>query len=267
MLTMRAGPASVRVDRGVGGRLASLEVHGQELLVQPPLDGPDDALRWGCFPMAPFAGRIRGGRFRWNGTVHELATNHAGHAIHGTVLGERWLQEHADGRYVRLRARLRPGWPFEGWAIHEVALLPDRLELRLEVHSAGAPFPATCGWHPWWLRSLSVGGELRVDLRAERYYPRGVDGLPLGPVEPPPRRGPWDDCFTAVTWPVRLSWPGALQLEMTSTCSHVVLYDQPRHAVCVEPQTGPPDAANLGRAQIVRAGEPLVAETQITWTT
>lgn len=267
MLTLRAGPASLRVDRAAGGRLASLEVHGHELLVQPPVGRPPDPLRWGCFPMAPFAGRIRGGRFRWNGTLHELATNHAGHAIHGTVLSERWLLEQVDDRYVRLRARLQPGWPFDGWAVQEVALLPDRLELRLEVHTMAESFPATCGWHPWFVRRLADGDELHVDLRADRFYPRGVDGLPLGPVEPPPPRGPWDDCFTAITWPARLTWPGALELEMTSTCDHVVLYDQPRHAVCVEPQTGPPDAPNLGRAQTVRAGRPLVAETQITWAT
>ena len=51
---------------------------------------------------------------------------------------------------------------------------------------------------------------------------------------------------------------------MTSTCDHVVLYDQPRHAICVEPQTGPPDALNhLERATLVRRGRPLVAEMSL----
>ena len=55
---------------------------------------------------------------------------------------------------------------------------------------------------------------------------------------------------------------------MTSTCDHVVLYDQPRHAICVEPQTGPPDALNhLERATLVRRGRPLVAEMSLTWST
>ena len=55
---------------------------------------------------------------------------------------------------------------------------------------------------------------------------------------------------------------------MTSTCDHVVLYDQPRHAICVEPQTGPPDALNhLERATLVRRGHPLVAEMSLTWST
>jgi aldose 1-epimerase len=55
---------------------------------------------------------------------------------------------------------------------------------------------------------------------------------------------------------------------MTSTCDHVVLYDEPRHAICVEPQTGPPDALNrLEWASLVRRDRPLVAETSLAWST
>lgn len=265
MLTLTAGVTTARLDRARGGRLASLVVHGKELLVQPERGTRPDPLLWGCYPMVPFAGRIRGGRFRWGGTLHELPPNHAGHAMHGTLFDERWLIERADAGYARLRARLEPRWPFEGWAIQEVSVGGDRLDLRLEVHTAGTPFPATIGWHPWFRRRLAVGGSVEVSFDATRWYPRGSDGLPLGAVEPPPSIGPWDDCFTAVTWPVTLTWPGALEVSITSTCDHLVVYDQPRHAVCIEPQTGPPDAVNLERARIVRRHDPLVAETSITW--
>lgn len=265
MLTLTAGVTTARLDRARGGRLASLVVHGKELLVQPERGTRPDPLLWGCYPMVPFAGRIRGGRFRWGGTLHELPPNHAGHAMHGTLFDDRWLIERADAGYARLRARLEPRWPFEGWAIHEVSVGEARLDLRLEVHTSGTPFPATIGWHPWFRRRLAVGGSVEVSFDAKRWYPRGSDGLPLGAVEPPPSIGPWDDCFTAVTWPVTLTWPGALEVSMTSTCDHLVVYDQPRHAVCIEPQTGPPDAVNLERARIVRRHDPLVAETSITW--
>ena len=265
MPTLLAGPASLRVDRARGGRLASLVVLGHELLVQPEPGRRPDPLLWGCYPMVPFAGRIRGGRFRWGGTLHELPANHGGHAMHGTLLDQRWLIEQADHGYLRLRGRLEPRWPFPGFAIHEVALAPDRLDLRLEVHATGAPFPATVGWHPWFRRRLATGGTVLVDLRAARWYPRGADGLPIGRSEPPPALGPWDDCFTAISWPVTLTWPGALELTMTSTCDHLVLYDQPADAVCVEPQSGPPDAVNLDLARVVRRHDPLVVEASLTW--
>lgn len=269
MPTLTAGPASLRVDRAHGARLASLVVHGHELLVQPePASGgqPRDPMRSGCFPMAPFAGRTRGGRFSWSGQTHQLEANHAGHAMHGTVFDRRWLLELAEVGYLRLRSDLQPGWPYEGWVVQEVLLTDRCLELRLEVHSAGATFPATAGWHPWFRRRLEGGAELQVDLDAGCWYPRDVDGLPLGVVEPAPTHGPWDDCFTAVTWPTRLRWPGALELTMRSTCTHVVLYDQQPDGVCVEPQTGPPDALNhLEWATLVRRSRPLVAEMSLTW--
>lgn len=265
MLSLTAGPASLRVDRGHGGRLASLVVHGHELLVQPPRDRAPHPMLWGCFPMVPFAGRLRGGRFRWAGEVHQLPTNHAGHAMHGTLFDERWLVDAADEGYLRLRAKLEAPWPYPGHAVQELALRPHGLDLRIEVHSDGPPFPATAGWHPWFRRQLEVGGSLAVTLDAGRFYPRGIDGLPLGTLTDPPDVGPWDDCFTAITWPAVLTWPGALEVEMMSTCDHAVLYDQQRHAVCLEPQSGPPDALNLGLARIVRRHDPLVIETALTW--
>ena len=58
------------------------------------------------------------------------------------------------------------------------------------MHTEAATFPATVGWHPWFRRRIEVGGSLEVDLDAKRWYPRGVDGLPLGFVEPPAGPGP-----------------------------------------------------------------------------
>lgn len=275
MPTLSSGPAVAVVDRARGGRLASLVVDGHELLVQPEPGEAPDPLMWGCFPMVPFAGRVRGGRFVWGGRLVEMPQNHAGHAMHGTLFDDRWLAERTEDRYVRLRARLEPRWPFPGWAIQEVSLSPTQIELRLEVHTAEAPFPATAGWHPWFRRRLDDGdldpddgsADLQVGLHASRWYPRDLDGLPTGAVLPVPQHASWDDCFTAVTWPVTLTWPGLLSATLTSTCSHVVLYDQHRQGICVEPQSGPPDAFNLDRAHVVRPDDPLVLEATLSWAT
>jgi galactose mutarotase-like enzyme len=269
MLTLTAGRASVRVDPARGARLSSLVVHGHELLIQPQpssLDHETDPLLSGCYPMAPFAGRVRDARFMWNGQLHHLAPVQGPHAMHGTVFDRHWIVERADVGYLRLHRDLQPGWPFPGSVVEEVALSASRLEVRLEVHTAGPTFPATLGWHPWFRRVVDLGGSLEVTVAAARYYPRGVDGLPLGHVAAPPPDGPWDDCFTAVTWPVVLTWPGALEVALSSTCDHVVLFDETSPAICVEPQTGPPNALNHPEhATIVRPGHPLTAEMSLTW--
>jgi aldose 1-epimerase len=45
-----------------------------------------------------------------------------------------------------------------------------------------------------------------------------------------------------------------------SSCPELVVFDERDDAVCVEPQTHPPDALNLGAA-LVEPGYPLVATT------
>ena len=34
-------------------------------------------------------------------------------------------------------------------------------------------------------------------------------------------------------------------MRLTSDCSHWVVYDEPAHATCIEPQSGPTDGLNL----------------------
>jgi galactose mutarotase-like enzyme len=45
-----------------------------------------------------------------------------------------------------------------------------------------------------------------------------------------------------------------------------VVFTEPPHAVCVEPQCGPPDAFNLGHGfVVVEPGEPLVHTMTWRW--
>jgi aldose 1-epimerase len=264
VIELGAGALTAAVDPSLGARLSSLRVTGLELLVGRD-ESRDDPLLWGCYPMVPFAGRTRGGRFGFRGETYELRRNHGPHAIHGTGFDRPWDVERYEGGYARLCTDLGPEWPFPGHAVHEISARGDGLDLRLEVHADRGAFPATAGWHPWWRRELGAGHPLEVTVPARRWYPRGTDGLPLGHVEQPPFTGRFDDCFTALTWPVRLRWPGALSVELVATADHLVLFDEPAHAICVEPQSGPPDGLNLGIASIVRPGAPLVVETGISW--
>jgi galactose mutarotase-like enzyme len=68
---------------------------------------------------------------------------------------------------------------------------------------------------------------------------RGPDGLPTGELVDPPD-GPWDDCFRLASAPL-LTWPGALELALSSSAGWWVIYDEPHDTLCVEPQTAPPD--------------------------
>ena len=255
-MRLEAGEARVVVDPEAGGRIASLAVAGLELLVARE----HDPFRWGCYPMAPFAGRLRRGQFTHDGRTHALPLNLPPHAIHGTVCDRPW-QQPSPGT---LRIDLGPDWPFAGHAVQQFALDADGLDLQLSVHAEREPFPASIGWHPWFRRELDRGEPARLSFSADSMYCRDEEGIPTGARVPPPA-GPWDDCFTDLAGPPTIAWPGALQLCLASDASHWVVYDEPAHALCVEPQSGPPDALTL-EPRIVTPDRPLELRTRLTWT-
>ena len=91
-----------------------------------------------------------------------------------------------------------------------------------------------------------------MDLAVDGMLLRDDTGIPSGAVIAVPP-GPWDDCFVGVKWPVRITWPGALALTITSDQDYMVVFDERREAFCVEPQSGPPDGPNTTPHMVVPA--------------
>jgi galactose mutarotase-like enzyme len=259
-LRLSAPGVAVEVDPGAGGRLASFRVDGRELLVTEGI-GP---MATGSFPMAPYAGRIRNARFEFRGRSYDLPATMPPHAIHGTVFYRPWRR--VDDRTIEIA--LGPDWPFEGRAVQHFELEAGRFASRLEVH-AREPMPASLGWHPWFRRRLQPvegsadPGPLELELDAGAMLRRDPDGIATADLIAPPQ-GPWDDCFTDLRRPPVLRWPGFLELTIESDCPAWVVFTEPDHALCVEPQTAPPDALN-GAPAVVEPGRPLVAEMVWTW--
>lgn len=261
MVELRSGPARLVLDEVRGGRIERLVVDGSDLLVPPEVDERN----YGAFPMAPWAGRIRHGRFTFDGTEVTLPCNAPPHAIHGIARDHRWRVDAATPTEARISVALGDPWPFGGHVVQRAVLTPDAVALTMEVHAADRPMPATCGWHPWWNRVPAPDAEpLEVELHADRMYVRDAEGIPtgeLGPVRPPP----WDDCFTDLGQPVAvLDWPAARTATIQTDCRCVVVFTEPEHAICVEPQSGPPDAFNLD-APVVHPGAPLVVHATVSW--
>jgi aldose 1-epimerase len=137
------------------------------------------------------------------------------------------------------------------------------MRVDLELTTLDRPFPATVGWHPWFRRTIG-GAQATLRVEAASMYERGPDHLPTGRLIEP-SRGPWDDAFTGMRAPVGITWGDQLRLTVESDLDHVVVYDEPAEALCVEPQSGPPDAFALGRAVVVAPGQPLTATMRWLW--
>ena len=267
MPTLSAGPATAVIDVDDGCRLASLSfVEGLELIGGDDEAPADSPFHHGAFPMAPWAGRIRRGRFTFDGRAYELPINFEGHAIHGTVCDRAWIGHRRPPARVALRSR-RPVAVPAGTPLQRAELHPDRLRLELEVHAEDA----TDAGHDR-LASVvppraSVARRRRSSSAPSASTARTTRASPTasssGPTPAPPVRS--TTASRASVGTPTITWSGVGRLEVESDASHLVVYTAPASAVCVEPQTGPPDAPNLGRATVVEPGRPLTAWMELRW--
>lgn len=223
------------IDPSRGARLTSLVVDGFELLTRAEDPTVDPDIADGCFPMVPWAGRVRDGRLVTAGRVHQLPRSDDGNALHG-------LGHVAAWRAVSLGSyelAVSDPWPTAGTARLAYQLLDDGIRIDLSWDD-GTESPCSMGMHPWFPRRLPTGDEVELDLRTELMVERGGDGLPTGRLVSP-TVGPWDDCFRVAGSPV-LTWPGAIEVTLSSSSPWWVVYSDPSGTICVEPQTTPPDS-------------------------
>jgi aldose 1-epimerase len=249
VLSIGSDRISVDVAPDDGGRVGQITVDGVALLVGKNAAHEPSPLAWGSYPMVPWAGRIRAGRFRFDGHEHQLPVNFGAHAIHGVGFGAPWTITHDSPDAVELELPL-PGdtrWPFGGIARQRIAVEETRVRLELAAVAGTRPMPASLGWHPWFRKPA------RLDFQPQAMYRRDDDYIAVDELVPVPE-GPWDDCFVNAE-PVGLTIDG-IGLGLTSDCRDWVVYDMPAHATCIEPQSAPPDAFNL-RPNRLEPGEAL----------
>jgi len=250
--TLTSTAASVTIDPAAGGRVASLVVHGVELLV----DREDDPVMWGCYPMVPFAGRVAHGQFSFDGIDIDVPRNFGDHAMHGFGFTSPWQRNPDDS----IALTLGDPWPFAGHITQHFALDDQRLTMTMRA-IAHERQPMMLGWHPWFRKSNSLG-EAELIFEPGAMFERADDGIPTGAlIDPAPR--PWDDCFTDVVTEPSLSW-GNLRLQFSSKARHWVIFDELEHAICVEPQTDPPNAFNT-TPTVLDEGHELSVDLTLDW--
>src|SRR5688572_3026258 len=83
------GTLAVDIAPQAGGRIAQIAHDGLPWL-RGHAAANAAAIAWGCYPMLPWAGRLRHGAFRFEGRDHRLPINLGAHAIHGIAFAVPW---------------------------------------------------------------------------------------------------------------------------------------------------------------------------------
>lgn len=206
--------------------------------------------------MAPWAGRIRRGRFGFGGVDHEMPLNLPPHSAHGTGFVSPWQIESRYADRVAMVMEFDDPWPFDGRLRQTLEATADGLTMTLSVE-ADEDMPAMVGWHPWFRRFLDGPDgspvEARLDFGTPSMYELDGEQIPTGRLIPRPD-GPWDNCFTGLEGDPTITWPGVLSIELSSSCDHWVVYTEPADALCVEPQSAAPDEFNRTPAVVPAGG-------------
>ena len=235
---MDGGEISLEIDVDQGARISSLHFRDIECVV--PFRG--QTLTWGWYAMAPWAGRIRDGLIKDStGNEFQLPVNLAApHAIHGFGLTSSW-EEIGEGYFA-----LDFPAPYSGARIEQrFEILDNALRWSLEYESGDCDLPFWMGFHPWFPRELNRGGSAEIDFHPGKMLERGPDYLPTGKLITP-TSSPWDDAFAEVRGTPTVYWEDVMQIKIESDAPYWVVYDQDSEGVCIEPQSAPPDAGNLG---------------------
>ncbi|MBX7167020.1 MAG: aldose 1-epimerase [Pirellulales bacterium] len=116
----------------------------------------------------PFAGRLRGTRFRFRGRTYEVPAGDAhGNAIHGFVIDRPWdvVDQSATRVVARFQAsKIEPQilrmWPEDFLISITYELSGNTLDMLVDVQNPGSgPLPFGFGTHPYFCVPLGEGGK------------------------------------------------------------------------------------------------------------
>ena len=262
-ITLEDERSRLVVVPALGAGLASFDAltpGGPAPVLRPLAGGRSDPLDLACNVMAPFANRISGGGFVFDGAFHPVAPNMADREplpLHGDALQRPWAVEAVEARRAVLvldrgaigpwRYAARIEWRLRAGALHGAVRLTNR----------GPRLPFGGGFHPW----LPRARDTRLRFAAGHVWLAGADRLPTARVSLAERPrwdftsgrplpdGPIDNCFSGWRGAAVVAQP-ALGIDVSVRArgglDHLMVFSPGAQAglVCVEPVAHAVDAIN-----------------------
>ena len=272
---LRAGLLEVQVLPALGGsivRFDRLTERGRQPLLRGTSTAIADVLDTACFPLVPFANRIRGGTFICGGRTISLAPNMAGdpNPLHGQGWLSRWNVAEKGEDSVVLSFRHAPGeWPWDYEAGQILELDEQGLSLELSCRNLSPePMPCGLGFHPY----FPCGSDTILDTEVEGAWTIDTKVLPVARVPAIGRYGlrsrricgqGLDNGFEGWSGAASISWPGKeASVRLSSPdARRFQVYSPPQGGLFVaEPVQNANAALNEPQAQWPELGVTLLAQ-------
>lgn len=245
----------------------------------------NEALALAGFPLVPFASRMQGNAFEWQGRRVTLAANMPGEpvAIHGQGWRRSWQVVLANEQTCRLKFEhpaggsaddIGDGWPWHYGAEQIFELSESALQITLTLTNYSASdMPGGLGWHPYLYRGdarLTVQTQGRIRGAGD---PAGYRRIPHGGFSAAEVASLHvDHGFFGWNGTAEIRWPArdaCLTINAEPPLDFLVLYTPPgEDYFCVEPVSHLPDAANWqddlpNGWRSIKPGETLAATIRV----
>jgi aldose 1-epimerase len=252
-LVLQYQATRVTLDPNRGGAIRELNWRGHDLLRPTPAGAGDDPFDMACFPMIPYANRIKQGRFDFGGRSVHLARNWSQdpHPLHGQGWRAPWsvVEESSSSATLRFEGG-GDEWPWKYRCEQSFQLMQDGLGIELALENlSDAVMPVMLGLHPY----FPAAGRARLQAHLPRVWMTDEAALPVEEALTPVGwrfdharaidSVPLDHAFSGWNGIASLRWPDRTLTIRATHCNHLHIYvPANRDFFCVEPQTAAPGA-------------------------
>jgi len=262
---LRDGCITVGIAPDCGGALSRFDVRTGDSLtaVLRPAVEQDPAIRCAlgasCFPLVPYGGRLREGRFEFERRRYEFPLNALPerHSSHGDGWCRPWSLTHLDRRNAVMNLEADESAPFQYECAQSISIDLNRVSVKLRARNTSARrIPMGFGLHPYFAnRSCAV---VKADVPTRWQW--DAEMMPVREEANPDAAGflrgqrvrelPATAEYAGWGGAAAIDWP-ALQLrvslETTPALRHVVMWMPPgKDFFCFEPVSHATDALNGG---------------------
>ncbi|MDX8534991.1 aldose 1-epimerase [Mesorhizobium sp. VK25A] len=262
-LTLSAGALEVVLAPAIGGSVGAMRWHGIDLMRRLSDDDRDagNVLGVAMFPMVPYANRIAGNEFDFEGRRWQVLPNNPPERfnVHGSGWKQSWTVARSNAGAATLALEVTGGAePYSYRAEQAFAVSEKGLSVTMTLTNTGpVAMPFGFGLHPWFDRDRDV----TLQFSARRFHLEEPEGVSGDPITLPPELdfakggslpGGWrNNDYGGWTGEAIIRYPSrgaGLRIVADPVFKHLMLYADPtKPCFCLEPQTNASGAFNRGR--------------------